>query len=215
MKSVNHIHQGCFAGTGAIVRLPQSLQWRQSWLDSVSNHQPHHCTQPLIRAQIKRTSKLRLTGLCAWNSPVTGECPRTMASYAENVSIWRRHHGAWSKPMMDMVKISQCITFNKGNKAKTVCICLGIYCIWDRTCNYFPQYLWDVITWPCTWYLLLTPSELWNQEDIPSVLFGKISIIDQNVLETVSENHANLAENMKRLVSTRPPLLAALFINNV
>ena len=35
----------------------------------------------------KNTSKLRATGLCAGNSPVTGEFPAQMASNAENVSI--------------------------------------------------------------------------------------------------------------------------------
>ena len=30
--------------------------------------------------------------LCAENSPWTGEFPAQMASYAENVSIWWRHH---------------------------------------------------------------------------------------------------------------------------
>ena len=54
-----HIHQGCFAGTGAIVRLPQ----------------------------------------CQWSKP--------------------DRYG----------KISQCITTTEHNKAKTVCIFLGIYCI--------------------------------------------------------------------------------------
>ena len=34
-----------------------------------------------------KTSKLRVTGLCAGNSPVTAQ----MASNAENVSIWWRH----------------------------------------------------------------------------------------------------------------------------
>ena len=56
-----HIHQGCFAGTGAIVRLPQ----------------------------------------CQWSKP---------DGYG---------------------KISQCITTTKHSKAKTVCIFLGIYCIWQ------------------------------------------------------------------------------------
>ena len=39
-----------------------------------------------------KTSKLRVTGLCAGNSPVTGEFPAQMSSNAENVSIWWRHH---------------------------------------------------------------------------------------------------------------------------
>ena len=55
-----HIHQGCFAGTGAIVRLPQ----------------------------------------CQWSKP---------DGYG---------------------KISPCITTTKHSKAKTVCIFLGIYCIY-------------------------------------------------------------------------------------
>ena len=40
----------------------------------------------------KKTSMLRITGLCAGNSPGTGEFPAQMASNAENVSIWWRHH---------------------------------------------------------------------------------------------------------------------------
>ena len=58
-----HIHQGCFAGTGAIVRLPQ----------------------------------------CQWSKP---------DGYG---------------------KISQCITTTKHSKAKTVCIFLGIYCMYRFT----------------------------------------------------------------------------------
>ena len=43
-------------------------------------------------ADQKKSSKLRVTGLCVGNSPGTGEFPAQMASYAENVSIWWRHH---------------------------------------------------------------------------------------------------------------------------
>ena len=39
-----------------------------------------------------KTSKLRDIGLCAGNSPVTGEFPAQKASDAENASIWWRHH---------------------------------------------------------------------------------------------------------------------------
>ena len=46
----------------------------------------------LFRRRSKKTSKLRVTGLCAGNSPGTGEFPAQMAIYAENVSIWWRHH---------------------------------------------------------------------------------------------------------------------------
>ena len=73
--------------------LSQSLQWRHNGLDSVSNHQPHDCfLNRLFRHRSKKTSKLRVTGLCAGNSPEAGEFPAQLASNAENVSIWWRHH---------------------------------------------------------------------------------------------------------------------------
>ena len=46
----------------------------------------------LFRRRSKKTPKLRVTGLCAGNSPGTDEFPAQMASDAENVSIWWRHH---------------------------------------------------------------------------------------------------------------------------
>ena len=49
-------------------------------------------TQSLFGHRSKKTSKLRVTGLCVGNSPGTGEFPAQKASYAENVSIWWRHH---------------------------------------------------------------------------------------------------------------------------
>ena len=59
----------------------------------VSNHQPHSCLLNCsFRRKSKKTSKLRVTGLCAGNSPGTGEFPTQMARNAENVSIWWRHH---------------------------------------------------------------------------------------------------------------------------
>ena len=69
------------------------LQWRHNERESVSNHQTHDCLlNRLFRRRSKKTSKLRVTDLCAGNSPGTGEFPAQMASYAENVSIWWRHH---------------------------------------------------------------------------------------------------------------------------
>ena len=73
-----HIHQGCFAGTGAIVRLPQ----------------------------------------CQWSQP---------DGYG---------------------KLSQCITTTKHSKAKTVCIFLGICCMWP---------CWTNNLWFHYWYSLLDP----------------------------------------------------------
>ena len=61
---------------------------RHNGRDNVSNHQPHHCLlNRLLRRRSKKTSKLRVTGLCVGNSPGTGEFSAQMASNAENVSI--------------------------------------------------------------------------------------------------------------------------------
>ena len=84
-----------------------SLQWRHNDLDGVSNHQPHGClVDCLYRRRSKKTSKLCVTGLCAGNSPVTGEFPAHRASNAEDVPIWWRHHVCLYK-----LRISESICF--------------------------------------------------------------------------------------------------------
>ena len=50
------------------------LQWRHNEHDSISNHQPHDCLlNCLFRCRSKKTSKLRATGFCVGNSPVTSK----------------------------------------------------------------------------------------------------------------------------------------------
>ena len=47
------------------------------------------------RRRSENISKLRVIGLCAGNSTVTGEFPAQRASNAEKNSIWWRRHGRW------------------------------------------------------------------------------------------------------------------------
>ena len=55
--------------------------------DDVSNHQPHDCLlSRLFRRRSKKTSKLRVTGLCEGNSPVIGEFPAQKASKTQKYS---------------------------------------------------------------------------------------------------------------------------------
>ena len=76
-----------------------SLQWGNNGRDSASNHQPHDCLlNCLFRRRSWKTPKLGVTGLCTGNSPGTDEFPPQMASNAENVSIWWRHHVASMAP---------------------------------------------------------------------------------------------------------------------
>ena len=69
------------------------IQWRHYGPDGVSNHRPHGCLiNRVFGRRSNKTSKICVTGLCAGN---TGEFRAQMASYAENVSIWWRHHVNW------------------------------------------------------------------------------------------------------------------------
>ena len=78
-----------------------ALQWRHNGHDGVWKHQPDVCLlNRLFGRRSKQTSKFRVTGICAGNSPGTGEFPAQMASNAENVSIWWRHHVRISKPYL-------------------------------------------------------------------------------------------------------------------
>ena len=53
------------------------LQWRHYERAGVSNHQLHDCLlNRLFKRRSENTSKLHVTGICAENSPVTGEFPR-------------------------------------------------------------------------------------------------------------------------------------------
>ena len=74
----------------------RTWQWSHNERDVVSNHQPCDCLlNCLFRRRSKKTSKLRVIGICATNSPEAGGFPAQMASNAENVSIWWRHHDVY------------------------------------------------------------------------------------------------------------------------
>ena len=110
--------------------VPVSLQWRHTGLVGVSNQQPNNCLlKRLFRRRSKKTSKLRVTGLCVGNSPVTGEFPAQMASNAENVPIWWRHHDGNAIMMNTGNKSNKAATYRNRNWAKTkgqtTCIFVG------------------------------------------------------------------------------------------
>ena len=91
-----------------------TLQWRHNGRAGVSNDQPHDCIfNRLFRCRSKKTSKLRVTGICVGNSPVTGEFPAQMASNAENVSIWWHHHGNTTRkfPVWHVQPLSFALSF--------------------------------------------------------------------------------------------------------
>ena len=70
-----------------------TLQWRHNGGDGVSIQQPHQCLlNRSCRGRSTKTPKLHVTGFCVGNLPMTGEFPAQMASNADNVFIWWRHH---------------------------------------------------------------------------------------------------------------------------
>ena len=97
-----------------------SLRWHHKGHDGVSNHQPHHCLLTrLFGCRSKETSKLHITGLCVGNSSGTGELPAQMASNAEHVSIWWRHHDSeW-----------ECVPYVLLCRTRN--ISYGVYCACD------------------------------------------------------------------------------------
>ena len=71
-----------------------SLKWRHNGHDSVPNHQPHDCVlNRLFRRRWKKTSKLRVTGLCVGksprpvNSPHKGPVTRKMFPFDDVIMI--------------------------------------------------------------------------------------------------------------------------------
>ena len=178
---------------------PISLQWRHNERDGVSKHQPHDCLlNSLFRRRSQKTSTLRVTGLCAGNSPVTGEFPAQRASNAENVSIWWRHHvliffiviylkntffvfwfliglahlhwfipRCWIDYRWALIKV---IAMGRtGNMPLVLEPMLTQFTATFEDFGARSRYLrhgeviashgilWDVITYPCPWYLLLMP----------------------------------------------------------
>ena len=68
LKNMNDI-TNCIVYSNFIL-YAKTLRWRHNHHDSVSNHQPHGCLlNRLFRRRSKKTSKLRVTGLCVGNSP--------------------------------------------------------------------------------------------------------------------------------------------------
>ena len=70
-----------------------TLQKRHNERDGVSNHRRFDCwLSRLFRHRSKKTSRLRVTGLCGGNSPVTGEFPTQSGKcFRLMTSSWFNH----------------------------------------------------------------------------------------------------------------------------
>ena len=153
-----------------------TLLWRHSGCDGVSDHQPHECLlKRSSRHRSKKPSKLRVSGLYVGNSPGTGEFPAQMASNAENVSFWWRHH-EWRQSWQALWQLSDFsvdkrywgLFYQYGLTLTLTCISNYIhYRVWNEVnypfpnfngCttevwkwirNFIPHSIMDAITYPC------------------------------------------------------------------
>ena len=93
-----------------------SLRWRHNGHDCVSNHQPRHCLlKRLFELRSKKTSKLRVTGLCAGKSPGPVNSP---------------HKGPVTRKMLpfdDVIMLKQCMIRNNTGRSsiytQPLCCC--------------------------------------------------------------------------------------------
>ena len=87
-----------------------TLEWRHNGRDNVSNHQPHDCIlNRLFRRRSKKTSKLRVIGLCAGihRGPVnsTHKWPVTRKMFPFD-DVIMNETGMFSEPVRDYQKLS-------------------------------------------------------------------------------------------------------------
>ena len=112
-------------------------------------------------ADRKKTSKLLGTGLCVGNSPGTGEFPAQMASNAENVSIWWRHHAmrvcSMPKTEYDLIRTIMCPAYGTHER---------LCCISGIMINICCRYRWweaRVFLDYALWFVGNYTIKLWNQ----------------------------------------------------
>ena len=114
-----------------------SLQWRHNERDDVSNHQPQDC---LFRRRSKKTSKLRVTGLCTGihRSPVNSPHKRPVTGKMfpfDDVIMYK--YGSWimeSTTTQGASAIQATLT-QEYNTQVPVSVCRG-------RCE-APMYIWD------------------------------------------------------------------------
>ena len=155
--ALTHIFLWC------IIPCCKALQWCHNGSYGVSNRQRLiRLLNCLFRRRSKKTSKLRVTGLCEVNPLVTGEFRSKKASNTENVSILWRHRGVSSDYRsviskfilsdspenathrletlwMELVYCSHCFTFPRAFLISYE-LWSGLIAVWHGYTLYFSHY---------------------------------------------------------------------------
>ena len=130
--------------------------------DGLSDHRYLGCLiNRLFRRRSKKTSKLRVIGLCEGNSPVIGEFPTQRYSNAENISIWWRHHGHHGENcnieitkgcpgQYVTVSLSECLSFICNLWSNK--LVLNWILIWVHIMEVFSQRTWCIVSRYTGWH---------------------------------------------------------------
>ena len=105
-----------------------TLRWRHNGRDRVSHHQPHDCLlNHLFRHRSKKTSKLRVTGLCAGNSPgpvngqLRGKCFHLMtSSWTHDFQACAPHYVYKTEHLNASLPIGVCYLYRRGQEVQTM-----------------------------------------------------------------------------------------------
>ena len=139
-----------------------SLQWHHNGRDVVSNHRRDEgLLNHLFRCRSKKTSKCRVTGLCAGNSPDIGEFPAQKASNAKNVFIWWRHDNV---SFLDISTLSCTVSDDKVGVITTL-----VWLLWmpQHYVLTFMLFCWCRFCFSC----IHTNVNILNESYIPTRLF--------------------------------------------
>ena len=132
-----------------VMCLPLSwLQWGHNEPDGVSNNRCFGgLLNRLFRRRSKKTSKLRVTGLCAgihrWpvNYPQKGPVARKMLPFDDVIDgvmdyFTGNRPGASKVTLVDVEQIDLYQTTAKQNKTRTLCMFLGMYYTFQKYVGY-------------------------------------------------------------------------------
>ena len=140
-------------------------QWRHNQHDCVSNYPClDGLLNRLLKPRSKETSKLRVTGLCEGNSPVTGEISAWSASNAENVSVCWRHHSNVQLPPWpgEAIEITVELSMSWNKMTLTCNHCNVLLVIFLRVMSFIEHILssqcrnhWFLLNWKWKWLVSL------------------------------------------------------------
>ena len=135
--------------------LNHPLQWRHNGRHSVSNHQPQDCLlKCLFRCRSKKTSKLRVTGLCVRNSPHKWLVMRKMFPFDDVImlcnlgfeKLWfaRCYVATWEK----VIRCNEC---GQNDRMK-----LWIYQIWVKKIPFHSHKCIENAVYKCSIFMSLS-----------------------------------------------------------